>query len=250
MGDPRRPNDFEFLTNRVIKAVFRIRQGAFDEPEVTEVLADYFMLRLPASGANRKLGYRYVDTPLDPLTARRTVDRADRFCDLLRGWVQVCLFAEEGAKGLVVIIDELDVDYDRTSRNTNQNIELRRRRRMVLKALGRLQRESIPLLLAFGVAPAIVPVEENDAVSDLRQLINGIIEIEAPEPDSRQTGQIGGRLLELYERAYTDRMAEVDRAMLKQLMDKFAERHHSDITPIPRTFVRGTLEMLDVASDL
>lgn len=231
----------------VIDAVFRIPQKDFEDPEVKEVLVDYFRLRLPAYRANERLRRLGRSVTLRPLIARRVVERADRFCDLLRGWAQVCLFTEESTKGIVVVIDELDVDYYRTSRNTDQNMKLRRRRQMLLEAFGSLQNRSIPLLLAFGMAPATDDVEENDAVVDLRQSIDGIIEIDAPMPNGEQTRQIGKRLLDLYARAYPDRMAGVDRVRLIQFIDAYTVRHHDDAMPIPRTFVRGTLELLDVA---
>ena len=236
--------------DRILDAVFRIPTSAFDEPEVTEVLADYFMLRLSASQANGKLRQLGHHVTLGPLIARRTTQRADRFCELLHGWAELCSF--ERAKGLVVVFDELDVEYARTFRDTRQNIQLRSRRHTLLEAFGRLlNQESIPLLLAFGVAPATDDVgEENDAVQNLRQWIGGIAEIEAPTPDIDQTRQLGWRLQEHYTRAYPDRMARVDRRKLKQLIDEFAQHHQSDSNPIPRTFVRGTLERLDVASDL
>lgn len=239
----RQLNDF------VINPMLQIDQRYFDEPEVTDVIADYLMLRLPASQANirlRQLGYGGL--PLGPLTARSTDHRADRFCDLLREWVQVCSFAEEGARGLVVVVDELDVDYFRKSGDTNRDREFRRRRRMLLEAFGSLlQVERVPLLLAFGVAD---DVWGDNAVEELREKIGGIIEIEAPSPDSEQTRQIGRRLLRLYARAYPDRIAGVDQMTLRRLLDEFAERHQADMHIIPRTFVRGTLELLDVAPDL
>ena len=122
----------------------------------------------------------------------------------------------------------------------------------MLEAFGQLlNQESIPLLVAFGVAPATDDVGlENDAVHNLRQWISGIAEIEAPTPDIDQTRQLGWRLQEHYARAYPDRMARVDRKRINQLIDEFAEHHQADSNPIPRTFVRGTIERLDVASEL
>ena len=236
--------------DRILDAVFRIPTSAFDEPEVTEVLADYFMLRLSASQANGKLRQLGHHVTLGPLIARRTHHRADRFCELLHGWAEFCEFAQ--AKGLVVVFDELDVEYDRTLRDTRQHVELRSRRQTLLEAFGRLLNQgSIPLLLAFGVAPATDDVgEDNDAVHNLRRWISGIAEIDAPTPNIDQIRQLGWRLQEHYARAYPDRMAGVDRRKLKQLIDEFAEHHQADSSPIPRTFVRGTLERLDVASDL
>ena len=236
--------------DRILDAVFRVTPAAFDEPEVTDVLSDYFTLSLSAAQANQKLrqlGHRFT---LGPLTARRTDQRADRFCELLRGWASLCSYVS--AKGLVIVLDELDVEYFRSMRNTRHNIQRRKNRRTLLEAFGRLlNHESMPLLLAFGVAPATDEVgDENDAVEDLRYWVKGTIEIEAPIPELDEMRLLGRRLLELYARAYPDRIARVDRKKVHRLIDDFAERHQSGIDPIPRTFVRGTLERLDVASDL
>lgn len=236
--------------DRILDAVFRIPPTAFDEPEVTDVLADYFTLLLSASQASQKLRELGHHCTLRPLIARKKAQRADRFCELLCGWASLCSYAS--AKGLVVVLDELDVEYSRTMRDTRQNIQRRKDRQELLEAFGRLlNHESVPLLIAFGVAPATDYVgEENDAVDNLKQGIKGIIEIEAPKPDVGQMRQLGRQLQEQYERAYPDRMAIVDREKVHRLIDNFAERHQSGIGPIPRTFVRGTLERLDVASDL
>ena len=236
--------------DRLLDAVFRIPISAFDEPEVSEVIADYFMLRVSASQANVKLRQLGHHVTLGPLIARKKDHRADRFCELLHGWVEFCSY--ERAKGLVVILDELDVEYDRTLRDTRKNIELRSTRQTLLAAFGRLlNQQSTPLLVAFGVAPATDDVGmENDAVQNLRRWISGIAEIEAPTPDIDQTRQLGWRLQEHYVRAYPDRMARIDRNKLALLIDEFAEHHQADSNPIPRTFVRGTLERLDVASEL
>lgn len=235
--------------DRILDAVFRVPPSAFDEPEVTDVLSDYFMLSLSAAQANQKLRQLDHRFTLGPLTARRTDQRADRFCELLRGWASLCSLS---VKGLVVVLDELDVEYYHTMRDTRQNIQRRKNRRALLEAFGRLLNyESMPLLLAFGVAPATDDVgEENDAVENLRYYVKGTIEIEAPIPDLDQMRLLGRRLLEQYARAYPDRMDRVDRKKMHQLIDDFAERHQSGLDPIPRTFVRGTLERLDVASDL
>ena len=188
--------------DRVLDAVFRIPTSAFDEPEVSEVLADYFMLQISASRAKEKLRELGHHVTLGPLIASKKDHRADRFCELLRGWVELCSY--ERAKGLVVIFDELDVEYDRTMRDNRQNLELRRHRQKLLMALGRmLNQESLSLLVAFGVAPPTDDVgAENDAVLNLRHWISGIREIEAPTPDIDQTRQLGCRLQEQYERAY------------------------------------------------
>ena len=45
-------------------------------------------------------------------------------------------------------------------------------------------------------------------------------------------------------------MDSVDPRKLERLIDEFAQYHQDELNPIPRSFVRGTLERLDVVLDL
>lgn len=233
---------------RIAKAIFETPAQAFDEPEVVDVFDDYLTMSLPVTQAKQKLrelGYRVA---LPRMKARSVDKRAGRFCELLSEWAEFC--ASTGAKGLVVIFDEVDVEYASTLRAPEH--EQRIRRGMLLAALRDLlnSMQSPPLLLAFGSAPATDDIEEsNDAVLNLKRRIGGLTEIEVPVPDLAQTLELGQRLQSLYARAYPDRTAAVDKMKLRQLVQEFAQRHQRDINPIPRNFIRGTLERLDVASD-
>ena len=237
---------------QIAEATFQISRQAFDVPEVAAVLEDYFTMKLAATHAKQKLrqlGYRRVALP--SMKARNVKDRPDRFCDLLGDWAELCVLT--GANGLVVIFDEVDVEYASTLSRSRSDGERRCRRSLLLETLDRLlsQERKIPLLLAFGSAPASSDVEEkHDAVLDLKQRIGQIKEIEVPRPDIEQTRELGRRLQTLYARAYPDRMSKVDPRKLERLIDEFARTHQDGLNPIPRRFVRGTLERLDVALDL
>ena len=234
---------------RISKAIFETPSQAFDEPEVVEVFGDYLAMSLPVTQAKqrlRELGYRVA---LPRMNARSVGYRAGRFCELLGEWAEFC--ASTGARGLVVIFDEVDVEYASTLRASEY--EQRRRRDMLLAELRKLLNptHSLPILLAFGSAPAGGDIEEsNDAVLNLKRCIDGLTEVEVPVPDLDQTLELGYRLQSLYARAYPDRTAASDKVKLGQVIQEFARRHQTDINPIPRNFIRGTLERLDVASDL
>ena len=242
------PHDSRCRMGKIAEVLLLTPRDLFEEPEGMEVLEEYFTMRLSATQASekiRQLIYRRVYLP--SMRARNVRDRANRFCELLRGWAEFC--ASTGAKGLVVIFDEVDVEYA----STLGSKEYRSRRSLLLDAVSKsLNRESkAPLLLAFGSAPASIDVkEENDAVIDLQRRINGMDELEAPRPDIEQTRELGRRLQTLYARAYPDRMSRVDPRKLERLIDEFARTHQDVLNPIPRSFVRGTLERLDVALDL
>ena len=231
---------------RIAEAVFQMPSRAFEWEEVLDVLEDYFGLKLPATHANRKvsqLGYGGIYLP--SMRARSVDDRADRFCELLLGWAEFC--ALTGAKGLAVVFDEVDVEF-----GIVRSYELCRRRNRLLGTLDRLPETHCPLLLAFGSAPAIYDVgNSNDAVQDLVESINGMKRIKAPRPNVEQTKELGVRLQELYARAYPTRTSSVEPHAVRRRIERFAEHHHDGtLDPTPRGFVRGTLELLDVVSDL
>ena len=75
--------------------------------------------------------------------------------------------------------------------------------------------------------------------------------IEAPRPSVEQTKELGRRLQELYTRAYPRRTPVVEPREVRRRIESFAEHHQEGtLNPTPRGFVRGTLELLDVMSDL
>ena len=226
---------------RIAEAVYQIPHGAFDEPEAMEVLEDYFMLTLAPTRAKEKLRQLHYRISLPPLKARGLDERPERFCDLLKGWAEFC--ALTGAKGLAVVFDEVDVEYATRFRGLRSSL---------LEAFDDLLRESCPILLAFGSAPASDDVgDANDAVQDLVGSIKGMKRIEPPRPSVEQTKELGVRLQELYGRAYPRRTSGVEPHGVRRRIERFAEHHHDErLVPTPRGFVRGTLELLDVMSDL
>ena len=235
---------------RIRKAVLETPMRAFDEPEVADILDEYLTMSIPATTARERLrillGHR---AQLPPMNAQRVDERVERFCELLGGWAEICTLT--GAKGLVVVFDEVDVEYGSTLVRSRVNERRRRLRSALLDALLRPlnPKRHTPLLIAFGSAPAIDDVgEANDAVLDIRRSIRGITSIEAPTPNLAQTRELGRRLLDLYLRAYPVQDGTIDRHGLEQRIDNFALEHQRSLGPIPRAFVRGTLERLDVVS--
>lgn len=230
--------------SKIYGAIHELPLRAFDEPEALEVLEDYFMLTLAATRANEKLrllGYRLK---LPPLKAHIRYERPQRFCELLKGWAGFCRFT--GAKGLVVVFDEVDVEYATVFGRNPRFL-----RKLFLRAFDGLLRDSCPILLAFGSAPASVDLgPADDAVQDLVQSINGMTRIEAPGPSVAHTKELGVRLHELYSRAYPRETSAVEAHKIRRQIERFAERHYDEtLLPTPRGFVRGTLELLDVLSE-
>ena len=130
-----------FLADALEQVSRQIRQ----EPEVLQVLEDYFGLALSSSQANaklRSLGHAKIRLP--SLLVRRVDDRPARFCDLLCDWTRFAVTM--GAQGLLIVLDELDVEYAKFAWWDGGSYEKRRRRNMLLKELGKLRKKNIPLL--------------------------------------------------------------------------------------------------------
>lgn len=227
--------------SRIAGALFQMPVAALDDPDVLEALEAYLTTSLPASHANktlRKLVRRSVY--LSPMKAQKVDDRAPRFCALLEDWAGFCEAA--GARGLVVILDEVDVEYASTFRDFVR----RDRRQILLRELNRLLGRRVPLVIAFGSAPAADGTPENDAVRDLAARIPRIQQVEAPQPDSEQMRELGRRLCALYAQAYPDRIAGVDQRLFEHAIAECAKMYEGALGLAPRRFVRELLESLDV----
>ena len=235
----------------IAEIVNLLPERAFDEPEVVDILEGYLTLSLPATQARAALarhGYRGV--PLPPMAARNVAERSGRFREHLEGWTEVV--AHTGAKGFVLIVDEVDVDYAATTGWAAGSTQERIRRRSLLSSLGECLKTRLPLIIAFGSAPAGGEVaEEHDAVRDLVRMLGESVltVIEAPRPDLAQMRQLLHHVADLYELGYADRMASISRRQIDGL--KLAESHMAgEISPVPRKLVRKTLEFLDVLPEL
>ena len=234
--------------SRIAEAVFELSATELDDPEVLEAVEDYLTTSLPVSHANMKLR-KLVRRPiqLSPMKAHRIADRPQRFCELLRDWADFCEAA--GARGLVVIFDEVDVEYAGTLWSARR----RRRRQLLLHALNDLLGQSVPLVLAFGSAPATDGEAANDAVWDLTERMSRLQQVEAPRPDAVEIRALGRRLCKLYSSAYPEWFSGVEEGAIEQAVDedtkRYAEGYGEPGDPAPRRFVRELLEWLDVASD-
>ena len=237
---------------RIAHAMNVVPERAFDEPEVLTILEDYLLLSLStiqAKAALARQGYRGVLLP--SMVARPVAERPGRFREHLEGWTE--FVTETGAKGLVVIVDEVDVEYSSTAGWAAGRVAERWRRSQLLAALSECLRKKLPLVVAFGSAPADSEVpEEEDAVRDLARRMgeSALTIIQAPRPDLAQMRELAQRVIDLYRSAYTQRLADVDPAQIATLRNSLAEFYmEKESNPVPRTLVRRTLEYLDVLPD-
>jgi hypothetical protein len=227
-------------------ALEQVPTEAFQEPEVLHILEDYLSLSLPVSHANtklRKLGWR-VRLPV--LKARYVRDRPTRFCELICNWAQFSVAM--GARGFVVVLDEIDVEYATTAWWDQASRTKRHRRQLFMKEMGKLRKSKVPLLVALASAPASPDVEvENDAVRDIESTIGGFdYHIKVPNPTEKDLSVLGSNIINLYEQAYQHSFEGLDPLQRKGLLDQLINDYNKSMSPVPRLFVRTMLESLDV----
>lgn len=233
---------------RIAHAINALPASAFDDPETLEILEDFLMLSLSATQARTALKQHGYRVRLPSMAARSVSDRPGRFRELLEGWAE--FVTQTGAKGLALIVDEVDVDYASTTGRAAALVDERERRKSLLSALSKSLRKNLPLVVAFGSAPAEDEVpEEDDAVQDVARWVgeSALKIIQAPQPDLPHMRQIVQHVIDLYESGYTERLANVDHDLIVKLRDTLAESYmEEEISPVPRMLVRRALEYLDV----
>jgi hypothetical protein len=147
-----------------------------------------------------------------------------------------------------VILDELDVDYGNTARETQQHKKLREQRHNLLLALQQIS--SAPLLLAFAAVPGLSPRHDSiqkDAIRHLQQVLqNRLTTLIVPELTEHHYTELFSKLTDLYQYAYPGGGVQLSTATRDQLCARLLAHHRRDPQPLPRKFVRLCLEALDV----
>lgn len=238
----RRRHDYFELKQRIdwrlAAMIVQTPVEAFEDPDALEVLQDYLMLTVAKTRAQEKLRTLGYGVDLPTIKAWPLRDRPGRFRKLLASWAEFCVLT--GARGLVVVFDEVDVEYAATLGDYYR----RGLRSELLEALGDLREWRCPILLAFGSAPH-GGAEEEDAATDLAHRLEGTVRVQAPQPDFDQARKLGRRLQTLYGRAYPNGTVN---SSTRVRVNALAKRYAHGLNPTLREFVRGTLELLDVAS--
>lgn len=217
---------------------------AFEDHEVIDTVCDFLSLKKTATDANRELQRLSCSGKLKSLKASKVEEMADRFANLLVEW---SIFASAmGCNGLLLVLDELDVEYSHTFSGSAINRDLRRRRSRLLEKLSVL--EKAPLVVAFAAAPgAYDELEENDPVMDIKNRFGSRIKhltIQAPGKDDFRL--LLDRLLNLYAEAYGIDRACFDSNMADDLFDELFLDYQRDPNAVIRRFVRSAIERMDV----
>lgn len=220
---------------------------ALDDPEIIQVVVDYLFLFMTLTQAYYCLHQLGVNTQILPnLRPYRLAERTVAFTKLLTNWAHFAKIM--GAKGLLVILDELDVDYGNTARETQQHKKLREQRHNLLLALQQIS--SAPLLLAFAAVPDLSPGQDSiqkDAIRHLQQVLQDrLITLIVPELTEHHYTELFSKLNDLYQQAYPGGRLQLQAAERDQLCARLLEHQLHDPQPLPRKFVRLCLEALDV----
>lgn len=241
-------DQFWCFGTRILGPAFKqIPRLAFENYEVLQTIEDYLSLSLPATAASaqlRQIEYRGIVLPT--LRARNLADRAGKFCDLLYDWTKLCIGS--GAKGLLVVFDELDVEYASTM--GRQFEDRRNSRSAFLKALAALRKENLPLVLAFAAAPAGSDAEvKDDAAKDVARCVGEFDErIVAPMPGDPELLSLSKKVLALYRSAYPNAFNHLDGAGVDRIANVLVLWYKKRPNPVPRYFIRSALEVMDVYS--
>ena len=233
--------------HEIADALDRLPERAFDDPEALQCIEDYFAFSLSTTQVRRRLdilGYEAAAPPV--LRARWVAERPKAFAVMLKCWAQT--MAVMGSKGLLIVIDELDVEYASTAATNRTSGGLRARRRAMLEQVSGLSAHNAPLLLAFASAPAGPDVEsENDAVEDIREAIGpGLVHLKVANPSPDDLKQLLGKLAGLYEAAYPAQPLGITGQRASQLFAGLHARYRQAPSPVPRHFVRTALESFDL----
>lgn len=231
--------------DRVLRALQAVSVEALNNPDVVQVLEDYLDMSLPATHARaslRSLGCG--DVMLPAMRALRVDDRAPRLVELLGDWTAFCVACKSA--GLLVVFDEVDVDYARASL---WNTSTRQRHDAMLTALSSLRKRRLPLVIAFGSAPAGPNSEvENDAARDVLQKLGHIdLHLQARRLERRDLDALALKLWRLYASGYPGFSTRLTEPKLHVLQKTLAKEYFRQISPVPRRYVRALLHCFDVA---
>jgi hypothetical protein len=216
-----------------------IDRDCVDNPDKWELIEDYLSLDATSSHLKRVLGIK-----VPSLKAHCREDRPERCSTIIREWASACTVI--GARnGLVILLDEADVDYARRGRLQNdkeQRTELLRAFRSIADSPpgdGGFAR----LLVAVAITPG---ASQPDPIEEFKSELGEHLKVvRLRELTASELRELGGRVLRLYQRAYEVTGEKEERAA--DALDKclqFTGRQAEGRNP--RKFIRLLLEKLDV----
>ena len=225
------------------RSLANLKPEHVEDADLWEMVEDYLCLEASAGQVTRQIGVR-----LPPLRALRLVERPKRCANLLREWAQACTVT--GARnGLVLLLDEADVDYGQRGRTLGE----REQRSSLIQAWKELA-EAGPhgdsygrLVVALAITPGTPGTSEPDPVEELKQEFGPHLQtVRLRELTAAELRDLGGRICALYCNAYElpeERTPQMDATIAACLsrLERAAEGRN------PRKFIRLLVEKLDAA---
>jgi hypothetical protein len=239
-----RANSASFLADRLDRVPHEIA----DQPDAWEIVVDYLSCILPASQAGKQLApFRECggSVSLPAIVANRVGERADRCVTMLREWAQACMIV--GAhRGLLVLLDEADVDYG----NTGFNPKMVERRELLYQSMSELAESDQKSYLSIGIA--ITPGQDihwgAEAVDEiLNNLDSGCTRhVQLRDLSEKDFIQLGKMVAALYGDAYGKPVVSPTEAgtYAAELRDRMSLRVNDSC--LPRRFIREFIEHLDL----
>lgn len=228
---------------RIQQVMESVPEAALDDADIVALLEDYLGLSLAASQARTRLARLGHAAALPALKARSIDERGDRFAELLGDWAAFCRAGK--AKGLLVVLDEVDVDYAwaRFWSEAHQQ-----RHDATLAAIGALKKRQVPLVVAFGSAPA--GPGGDTSVDPVGDVINKLGKVDAHECAAALTDaqlrELGQRVFALYAEAYPSLASKLSQAQVQAITLALLKAYRRQLSPVPRRFVRSLLHCLDL----
>ena len=217
----------------------KVEPSVAEDPDAWEVIEDFLSLEVGAGVVRNQLGL------VVPALKSKLCNRPLRCTHLLREWAQACT-ATGARNGLVVLLDEADVDYAQSGRT-----ETEREQRTALLQAWREVANSGPKSDGYGrlvIAMAITPgASEPDPVQELKSELGPHLRtVRLSELAEVEMSELGSRVGRLYRGAYQlseDKTVKMDKAVAECLSTISGQAEGRN----PRKFIRLLLEKFDVA---
>ena len=216
-----------------------IDRDCVDNPDKWERIEDYLSLDATSSDLKRELGVK-----VPSLRVRDRADRPERCSTIIREWASACTVM--GARnGLVILLDEADVDYARRGR-TQGDMEQRADLLRSFRAIANLPPSAggfARLVVAVAITPgASAPDPIEEFKSELGEHLK-VVQLRELTPSELR--ELGKRVVRLYQRAYevTNKKEELGVDALDKCLQFTGEQAEGRN---PRKFIRLLLEKLDL----
>lgn len=231
----------------VANTIASISSDAFADIEVAHAIESYLTYELPVSQVRSALRMHGVVCPtLGALLPKYKHEKMAAFGSVVTLWVKI--LKTWGASGVVLVFDELDVEYAVTAKDTQVNEKRRADRHTVLEALRGVLSVNVPVVMAFAAAPAPPGIATYaDACEDIADVFHGKVwRHQAVSPSKQQLAELFARVVALYRRAYPEDALQFADNEQDVLLERLYALYVREPRPVPRQYIRTVVELCDL----